>query len=66
MAEKDGDTWYCFYAVMKLHWKPSDFAFLPERERALLCAFIDERVKQEDKQNKRLKSESSTKRGRRG
>ena len=58
MSEGDGDTWYCFYAVMKLHWKPSEFAFLPPNERSLMYAFIDERVKQDEIQNKKLKSKS--------
>lgn len=69
MKEKDGDTWYCYYAVMKLHWKPSDFAFLPPRERALMYAFIDERVKSEEQERRKLKSKShssgSIRRGRR-
>ena len=56
MMEEDGDTWFCYYAVMKLHWKPSEFAFLPPAERALMYAFIQERVKQEEKENKKLKS----------
>jgi len=64
MEEKDGDTWYCYFTVMKLHWKPSDFAFLPNRERALTCAFIDERLKQEEKQQKKLKARQSS--GRKG
>lgn len=56
MEEGDGDTWYCYYAVMKLRWKPSEFAFLPPKERALMYTFIDERVKEEEKQNKKLNS----------
>lgn len=63
MAEKDGDTWYCFYAVMKLHWKPYEFAFLPPQERALMYAFIDERLREEEKQQKKLKSKGAKRRG---
>lgn len=65
MAEEDGDTWYCFYAVMKLKWKPNEFAFLPPRERALMYAFIDEKIKQEEKQRKSLqnKNRKSSRRG---
>ena len=57
MAEKDGDTWYCFYAVMKLHWKPSEFAFLPPQDRALMYAFIDEKLRERrnSKRNSSLK-----------
>lgn len=63
MAEKDGDTWYCFYAVMKMNWKPSEFAFLPPQDRALMYAFIDEKLKEEEKQQKRIKAKSGRRRG---
>lgn len=63
MAEGDGDTWYCYYAVMKLKWTPAQFAFLPHNERAMMYAFIDERIKEESAQNKKLKETS--RRGRR-
>lgn len=65
MEEKDGDTWYCYYAVMKLRWKPSEFAFLSPQERALMYVFIDERLKEEEKQSKKLKSKTGKKGGRR-
>lgn len=65
MEEKDGDTWYCFYAVMKLNWKPSEFAFLSPKERALMYAFIDEKLIQEEKQQKKLKSKSAKRGGHR-
>ena len=63
MAEKDGDTWYCFYAVMKLQWKPSEFAFLPPQDRALMYAFIDEKLREEEKQQKKLKSRGAKRKG---
>ena len=47
---------YCYYAVMKLHWKPSEFAFLPAKERALMYCFIQERCEEEEKQRKKLNS----------
>ena len=56
MEDKDGDTWYCFYAVMKLHWKPYEFAFLSPKERALMYVFIDTRLKEEEKQQKKLRN----------
>lgn len=65
MEEKDGDTWYCFYAVMKLHWKPSEFAFLSPQERALMYVFIETKLKEEEKQRKKLNSKSHRGRGRR-
>lgn len=63
MAEKDGDTWYCFYAVMKLHWKPSEFAFLPPQDRALMYAFIDEKLREEEEQQRKLKSQRGKRKG---
>lgn len=63
MAEKDGDTWYCFYAVMKLHWKPSEFAFLPPQDRALMYAFIDEKLREEENQQRKLKSQRGKRKG---
>lgn len=63
MAEKDGDTWYCFYAVMKLHWKPYEFAFLSPRERALMYVFIDEKLREEEKQRKKLNSKTGRRKG---
>ena len=65
MEEKDGDTWYCYYAVMKLHWKPHDFAFLSPKERALMYVFIDEKLKQEEKQRKKLQRIAARKGSRR-
>lgn len=62
MSEGDGDTWYCYYAVMKLRWKPSEFAFLPPKERALMYAFIEERIKEEEKQANKLKSRGRSRR----
>lgn len=65
MEEKDGDTWYCFYAVMKLHWKPYEFAFLSPKERALMYVFIDTRLKEEEKQQKKLRNKCNSSGGRR-
>lgn len=62
MAEKDGDTWYCFYAVMKLNWKPAEFAFLSPQERAVMYAFIEEKLKQEEEQQRKLKSKTRKRR----
>jgi hypothetical protein len=45
---------------MKLHWKPSEFAFLPPQERALMYAFIRERCQEEEKQRKKLAAKRSS------
>lgn len=63
MKEKDGDTWYCYYAVMKLHWKPYEFAFLSPQERALMYVFIDEKLHEEEKQRKKIKAKSAVRKG---
>lgn len=63
MSEKDGDTWYCFYAVMKLRWKPYEFAFLSPQERALMYVFIDEMLKQEKEKQKKIGRKGVRKRG---
>lgn len=63
MKEKDGDTWYCYYAVMKLHWKPYEFAFLSPQERALMYVFIDEKLHEEEKQRKKIKAKSAARKG---
>ena len=65
MEEKDGDTWYCFYAVMKLHWKPYEFAFLSPQERALMYVFIDTKLQEEKKQQRKLNNKSGSVRRRR-
>lgn len=65
MSEKDGDTWYCFYAVMKMNWKPYEFAFLSPKERALMYVFIDTKLEEEKKQQKKLNNKKSHGRGRR-
>lgn len=65
MEEKDGDTWYCFYAVMKLHWRPYEFAFLSPQERALMYVFIDTKLQEEKKQQRKLNNKSGSVRRRR-
>ena len=65
MEEGDGDTWYCYYAVMKLQWKPHEFAFLSPQEKALMYVFIDEKVRSEEKERKKIQSSAKRKGGRR-
>lgn len=38
-----------FYCVHKLRWKPRDFINMDAREKGLMIALIDERIKQEEK-----------------
>lgn len=49
MAEGDGETWYAYYTLHKFHWTPSQFANLPHKEKALVIAMIDEKIKEDKK-----------------
>lgn len=46
---------YTMYTVLKLHWKPSEYVSLPHREQLVVKAFINERLKEEKKLNKKHK-----------
>lgn len=59
MKEGDGDTWCCYYCVMKLRWKPQDYLSLSNREKALLLAFIQEKAEQDKIQSNKLKAENT-------
>lgn len=61
MAEGDGETMYAYFAFHKIHMRPSEFANLPQREKALIIAFIDEYEKQKKKENSKIKSASRRK-----
>lgn len=47
MKEDDGLTWYAYYCLHKFRWPPSQFDALPQKEKALVIAMIDEKLKQE-------------------
>ena len=59
MEEGDGEIWYCYYCVMKLHWKPEDYLSLSIREKLLIKVFIDRRLKAEEASNSKLKASST-------
>lgn len=40
---------------MKLHWHPEDFVNLSPKAKALMYVFIQERMREEEKQRKKLK-----------
>lgn len=64
MKEGDGETWLCYYCVMKLHWKPEDYLSLSFRERILMKIFIEERIRAEEASRNKLKNSSTTTRRR--
>lgn len=64
MKEGDGETWMCYYCVMKLHWKPEDYLSLSFREKILMKIFIEERIRAEEASRNKLKNSSTTTRRR--
>jgi len=48
----------------KLHWTPRQFIDLDQKEKAVVIAFIDQRIEDEKKENKKLKSKSGSGRSR--
>ena len=61
MAGNDGETMYAYFAFHKIHMRPSEFASLPVKEKALIIAFIDEYEKQKKKEQSKMKSASRKK-----
>ena len=59
MKEGDGETWFCYYCVMKLHWKPEEYLSLSFREKILMKAFIEERLRAEESSRNKLKNSST-------
>ena len=47
---------YCYYCVHKFRWKPRDFINMDAREKGLLIALIDQRIKEESKEMAKIKS----------
>lgn len=64
MKEGDGETWFCYYCVMKLHWKPEDYLSLSFKEKILMKVFIEERIRAEEASRNKLKNSSTTTRRR--
>lgn len=64
MKEGDGDTWFCYYCVMKLHWKPEEYLSLSFREKILMKIFIEERIRAEEASRNKLKNSSTSTRRR--
>lgn len=65
MKEGDGETWFCYYCVMKLHWKPQDYLSLSYKEKILMKIFIEERLKSDEASRNKLKQSTSYTRRRR-
>ncbi|MDO4680903.1 MAG: hypothetical protein Q4A55_06625 [Aerococcus sp.] len=49
------EFWYAYFALHRFHLLPSQFANLSPREKAILMAFIDEALKQEEKAQRKYK-----------
>lgn len=48
------------YCILNMGWTPSQYMELSQRERALVIASIQIKIEEEDKENRKLKSRSST------
>lgn len=46
---------YAYYCLHRFRWRPREFVEMPMREKALVIAMIDERIKQERRQEAELK-----------
>lgn len=62
MKEGDGETWLCYYCVMKLHWKPEDYLSLSFKEKILMKIFVEERIRAEEASRNKLKNSSTRRR----
>lgn len=56
--EGSGDFWYAYHAYHNNNLLPSQYAALDVKERGLLMAFIDLKLEAEEKEYKKLKSQS--------
>lgn len=45
MEEGDGESIYAMYALHHFYWRPRDFLLLPRREKAIVIAMIDEKLR---------------------
>ena len=54
--EIDRDFIYCSYCFHRLHMLPSEYAELKGNEKAMVFAFIEEKLRQEEEERKKLKS----------
>lgn len=54
---------YAYFAFHKIGMKPSEFANLSVKEKALIIAFIDEYQEEKKKENSAIKRSSSKSKG---
>ena len=47
---------YAYYCLHKFRWKPRDFVEMDRYQKAFVIAAIDKKSKQEEKENKQLKT----------
>ncbi|MBD5089359.1 MAG: hypothetical protein HDT30_11225 [Clostridiales bacterium] len=62
MEEGDGEANYAYYALHKLHIRPSEWCAMETNERAFIIAAIQIKIEAEKKERK--KAERSAKKGR--
>lgn len=47
---------YAYYCLHKFHWTPAFFVNLPLKEKVVIKVMIDERIKEEKKQQSKSKT----------
>lgn len=56
--ERSGDFWYAYHAYHNNNLLPSQYARLSTKERGMIMAFIDLKIEAEEKEYKKMKSQS--------
>ena len=56
--EGSGDFWYAYHAYHNNNVLPSQYARLSPKERGIIMAFIDLKIEAEEKEYKKMKSQS--------
>lgn len=57
-GEGSGDFWYAYHAYHNNNVLPSQYARLSPKERGMIMAFIDLKIEAEEKEYKKMKSQS--------
>ncbi|MEB3365042.1 hypothetical protein SDC49_20305 [Lactobacillus sp. R2/2] len=62
LIESNRDFNYCYYCINEYHWTPKQYASLSLKEKALVQATVDIRVKAEEKAQKEAEREAKNNR----
>ena len=53
------EAWFCYYAVMKLRWKPSDYLNMSYQEKLIFQVFVEKYLEAEKEEQRKLKHSAS-------